>query len=79
VEEVLASYPGVKEAAVVGRPDPDLGQVPVAFLVVDSPVDEAALVAFCREQMAAFKVPREIRRVDFLPRNALGKVQKHLL
>lgn len=79
VEEVLASYPGVKEAAVAGRPDPDLGQVPVAFLVVDSPIDEAALVAFCREQMAAFKVPREIRTVDSLPRNALGKVQKHLL
>jgi malonyl-CoA/methylmalonyl-CoA synthetase len=79
VEEVLASYPGVREAAVVGRPDADLGQVPVAFLVVESPVDESALVAFCREQMAAFKVPREIRTVESLPRNALGKVQKHLL
>ena len=79
VEEVLACYPGVKEAAVVGRPDPDLGQVPVAFLVTESPVDESALVAFCREQMAAFKVPKEIRTVESLPRNALGKVQKHLL
>jgi malonyl-CoA/methylmalonyl-CoA synthetase len=79
VEEVLASYPGVREAAVAGRPDPDLGQVPVAFLVVDSPVDESALIAFCRDQMAAFKVPREIRTVESLPRNALGKVQKHLL
>jgi malonyl-CoA/methylmalonyl-CoA synthetase len=79
VEEVLASYPGVKEAAVVGRPDPDLGQVPVAFLVVESPLDESALLAFCRDQMAAFKVPREIRTVASLPRNALGKVQKHLL
>ena len=79
VEEVLVSYPGVKEAAVVGRSDPDLGQVPVAFLVVESPVDETALVAFCREQMAAFKVPKEIRTVESLPRNALGKVQKHLL
>jgi malonyl-CoA/methylmalonyl-CoA synthetase len=79
VEEVLASYPGVKEAAVVGRPDPDLGQVPVAFLVVESPVDESALIAFCRDQMAAFKVPREIRTVESLPRNALGKVQKHRL
>ncbi|MES1245577.1 MAG: AMP-binding protein [Acidobacteriota bacterium] len=79
VEEVLASYPGVKEAAVVGRPDPDLGQVPVAFLVVEGPLDESALTAFCRDQMAAFKVPREIRTVESLPRNALGKVQKHLL
>jgi malonyl-CoA/methylmalonyl-CoA synthetase len=79
VEEVLASFPGVREAAVVGRPDPDLGQVPVAFLVVESPVDESALIAFCRDQMAAFKVPREIHVVESLPRNALGKVQKHRL
>jgi malonyl-CoA/methylmalonyl-CoA synthetase len=79
VEEVLASFPGVREAAVVGRPDPDLGQVPVAFLVVESPVHESALIAFCRDQMAAFKVPREIHVVESLPRNALGKVQKHRL
>ncbi len=79
VEEVIAAFPGVKEVAVAGRPDPDLGQVPVAYLVVESPVDEAALIAFCRDQMAAFKVPREIHTVEALPRNALGKVQKHLL
>jgi malonyl-CoA/methylmalonyl-CoA synthetase len=79
VEEVLATYPGVREAAVVGRPDPDLGQVPVAFLVVEAPIDNEALIAFCRDQMAAFKVPREIHIVESLPRNALGKVQKHLL
>jgi acyl-CoA synthetase (AMP-forming)/AMP-acid ligase II len=53
--------------------------VPVAFLVVDGPLDEAALIAWCKEQIAGFKVPREIRRLDALPRNALGKVQKHLL
>jgi malonyl-CoA/methylmalonyl-CoA synthetase len=79
VEEVLASFPGVREAAVVGRPDPEWGEVPVAFLVVEIPVDESALIAFCRDQMAAFKVPREVRLVEALPRNALGKVQKHLL
>jgi malonyl-CoA/methylmalonyl-CoA synthetase len=79
VEEVLAGFPGVREAAVVGRPHPDWGEVPVAFLVADSPVDEAALIAFCKAQMAGFKVPREIRRVESLPRNALGKVEKHRL
>jgi malonyl-CoA/methylmalonyl-CoA synthetase len=79
VEEVLAGFPGVREAAVVGRPHPDWGEVPVAFLVADSPLDEAALIAFCKAQMAGFKVPREIRRVDALPRNALGKVEKHRL
>jgi malonyl-CoA/methylmalonyl-CoA synthetase len=79
VEEVLASFPGVREAAVVGRPHPEWGEVPVAFLVVDSPVDEAVLTSWCREQMAGFKIPQEIRYLDALPRNALGKVQKHLL
>ncbi len=82
VEEVLLGYPGVREAAVVGRPHPDFGAVPVAFLVVDpadAPLDPAALIAFAKERIAAFKVPREIRRLDSLPRNALGKVQKHLL
>jgi malonyl-CoA/methylmalonyl-CoA synthetase len=79
VEEVLAGFPGVREAAVVGRPHPDWGEVPVAFLVADPSLDEAALIAFCKAQMAGFKVPREIRRVDALPRNALGKVEKHRL
>jgi malonyl-CoA/methylmalonyl-CoA synthetase len=79
IEEVLLGFPGVREAAVAGRPHPEWGEVPVAFLVVDGPLDEAALIAWCKEQIAGFKVPREIRRLDALPRNALGKVQKHLL
>jgi malonyl-CoA/methylmalonyl-CoA synthetase len=79
VEEVLAAFPGVLEAAVAGRPHPDWGEVPVAFLVADPGLDEAALVAFCKRQMAGFKVPREIRRVEALPRNALGKVEKRRL
>ncbi len=79
VEEVLATFPGVREAAVVGRPHPDWGEVPVAFLVADSPLDTEALIAFCKSQMAGFKVPRRIETVEALPRNALGKVQKHLL
>ncbi len=79
VEEVLVSYPGIREAAVAGRPHPEWGEVPVAYLVVESAVDETELIAFCKSQMAGFKVPREIRVVDSLPRNALGKVQKHRL
>src|SRR6185436_5770137 len=79
IEEVLASFPGVREAAVVGRPHPEWGEVPMAFLVTDEPVDEAALIAFCKDRIAGFKVPRTFRVVDSLPRNALGKVQKHLL
>ena len=81
IEEVLLGFPGVEEAAVVGRPHPDFGAVPVAFLVLEpgALLDPEALIAFAKERIASFKVPREIRRVDALPRNALGKVQKHLL
>ena len=79
VEEVLAAFPGVLEAAVAGRPHPEWGEVPVAYLVADAPVDEAELIAFCKSQMAGFKVPRQIHFLPALPRNALGKVQKHLL
>jgi malonyl-CoA/methylmalonyl-CoA synthetase len=82
VEEVLASLPGVREAAVTGEPDPEWGEVPVAWLVADPaarPLDEAALIAACKRQLAGFKVPRRFRYLDALPRNALGKVQKQLL
>jgi malonyl-CoA/methylmalonyl-CoA synthetase len=79
VEEVLVTFPGVHEAAVVGRRHPEWGEVPAAFLVVEREIDEAELLTFCKSQMAGFKVPREIRFVESLPRNALGKVQKHLL
>ncbi len=79
IEEVLLTYPGVREAAVVGRKDPEWGQVPVAYLVADEGVGDADLAAFCKSQMAGFKLPRAFPRVESLPRNALGKVQKHLL
>jgi malonyl-CoA/methylmalonyl-CoA synthetase len=79
IEELLLSYPGVKEAAVAGRPHPEWGEVPVAFLVVDREIDAHELIAWSRNQLAAFKVPKTIHVVDALPRNALGKVQKHLL
>ena len=79
VEEVLLSMPGVREAAVVGMPDAARGEVPVAYLVTDAPLDPTALDAACRTQLASFKVPRAFVRVDALPRTALGKVQKHLL
>ena len=79
VEEALLACPGVREAAVVGRPDPEWGEVPIAFLVLAGPLDEAALTERLRADLAAFKLPRAFHAVDALPRNALGKVQKHLL
>jgi malonyl-CoA/methylmalonyl-CoA synthetase len=79
IEETLLSFPGVREAAVVGRPHPKWGEVPIAFLVADRPLDPPAVLAFCKDQLAGFKVPHELRFLDALPRNALGKLQKQLL
>ena len=81
VEEVLETHPGVAVVAVVGRPDPDLGEQVVAVVVPSQghlPRAEE-LIAFCRERLASFKKPRQVVFVEALPRNALGKVQKHLL
>jgi malonyl-CoA/methylmalonyl-CoA synthetase len=79
LEERLVTMPGVREAAVVGVPDPVRGEVPVAYLVSDDPPDSVALAQALRAEFASFKVPRAFVRVDALPRTALGKVQKHLL
>jgi malonyl-CoA/methylmalonyl-CoA synthetase len=77
VEEVLLEQPGVREAAVVGSPDELRGERPVAYFAGDA--DPAALEAACRRELASFKVPAAFHRLESLPRNALGKVQKHAL
>ncbi len=79
IEELLVSYPGVREAAVVGVKHAEWGEVPAAWLVCDGALDAEALVRWCRTQLAAFKVPKTIQVVESLPRNAMGKVQKNLL
>ncbi|MCB9383706.1 MAG: AMP-binding protein [Bryobacterales bacterium] len=79
VEEFLTKLPGVREAAVTGVEDRLKGERPLAFVVVEPGCDLAALGAACREGLASFKVPKDFVAVDALPRNALGKVQKHLL
>jgi malonyl-CoA/methylmalonyl-CoA synthetase len=79
IEELLLEQPGVREAAVVGVPDERRGEVPVAYVVADAAPDADALREACARSLASFKVPRAFVRVATLPRNALGKVQKHLL
>jgi malonyl-CoA/methylmalonyl-CoA synthetase len=79
IEELLLEQPGVREAAVIGAPDERRGEVPVAYVVVDSTVDVEGLRERCARSLASFKAPRAIVRVDALPRNAMGKLQKHLL
>ncbi len=81
IEDVLATHPGVAEVAVLGVPDADFGEQVVAVIVPregDAPSAEE-IVAFCRERVAAYKKPRRVLFVEALPRNALGKVQKHHL
>jgi len=71
-------HPQVREASVVGRPDPEWGEVVVAF-VVAAGVDAAALDALCLEHIARFKRPKLYRFVDALPKNNYGKVLKTAL
>lgn len=79
VENVLAEHPDIGQAAVIGIPDARLGEVCMAVVVLVRPLEEAALIAWCRERMANFKVPRRVAFVSELPRNASGKVLKFLL
>ena len=81
VEQVLARLDGVAESAVIGTPDPRLGEVGQAF-VVPRPghvLEAADVLAFCRERLAGYKVPRRVEFRDTLPRNPSGKVLKRLL
>ena len=74
IEAVLDAVDGVEESAVVGAPDPDLGESVVAAIVGDP--DESALRAACDAALARFKHPRRYITLETLPRNAMGKVQK---
>jgi malonyl-CoA/methylmalonyl-CoA synthetase len=84
IEEFLSEQPEIAEAAVVGEADRVRGEIPVAYVVIREGAGAAAAIASslearCRDKLASFKVPRRFEAVDKLPRNALGKVQKHLL
>ena len=81
VEEVLYTHPAVKECAVVGLPDEVKGESVAAFIVPAGgvPVDAEQIEAFCRERMAAYKVPRRIALVDAVPKSPTGKILKRVL
>jgi len=82
VEQTLARMPGVRDVAVVGVPDERMGEVGRAFVVTatdSARVSEAEVIAFARERLANFKVPRSVVVVEALPRNPSGKVLKNEL
>jgi O-succinylbenzoic acid--CoA ligase len=79
VEAVLLGHPGVAECAVVGAPDPEFGERPVAFVVLDETTDAPepnALHAHCEPRLAGYKRPLRFEIVDTLPRTAAGKVRR---
>ena len=81
VEQALLAHPGVARVAVVGVPDERRGEVGLAFVVrrPGVPVDEVALLEHCRERLARFKVPAEVRFTEELPHAALEKVRRSAL
>jgi long-chain acyl-CoA synthetase len=78
IEEIIYQFPGVKEAAVIGKPDARRGEQPVAFVAPNdgTSLDSKALQQFLRRRLADYKVPRKILQMEALPRNATGKILK---
>ena len=74
VEEALLTHPGVKEVSVIGRPDPDWGEIVVAYVVGETTAQE--LDDICVETIARFKRPKDYIFLDALPKNNYGKILK---
>jgi malonyl-CoA/methylmalonyl-CoA synthetase len=80
IEGVIDDMAGVKESAVIGVDHADFGEVAVAVIIADGTAPTAAeVIAYCKAQLANFKVPKRVEVIEALPRNAMGKVQKNVL
>jgi long-chain acyl-CoA synthetase len=81
IEEVVNHHPFVKDSAVVGLQDPSRGEVPICFVELKDDVawDEQDVRAFVREKLPPYKVPREFRVLEMLPRNPTGKIMRRAL
>jgi fatty-acyl-CoA synthase len=74
VEDVIAAHPAVREVVVVGLPDDKWGEAVTAFVVLREEVPAQDLISFAREQLAGYKVPKEVRFIDEVPKSAVGKL-----
>lgn len=81
IEKLLCTFEGVAEAAVVGKPDPDWGEVVVAYLVAKAgtPIDLDGIARFCQSELASYERPKYFTLLDELPKNASGKIVKQNL
>jgi len=81
IEEVLYQNPKIKEAAVIGVPDPHRGEVPKGFIVLKNAgsLSEHEIISYLKEHLALYKVPRRIEIVEELPKNSSGKILKRVL
>jgi fatty-acyl-CoA synthase len=79
VEDVLFTHPSIGDVAVVGVPDHEWGEIVAAFVQTKAATDQATLIAFCRDRLASYKVPRVWRFVEQFPRTASSKIQKFVL
>lgn len=81
IEEAIDSHPSVHASGVVGLPDPMRGEVPIAFVELKEgqAFDEKAILTWCRQRLAGYKVPGEVRCLPALPRNPTGKIMRREL
>lgn len=79
IDEVLEGHPSVKEAVAFGVPHPSWGEEVAAAVVLTAPATEKELLAYCRERLADFKVPKRLHIVDSIPRTPTGKVQRRFV
>jgi acyl-CoA synthetase (AMP-forming)/AMP-acid ligase II len=79
IDEVLEGHPAVKEAVAFGVPHPTWGEEVAAAVVLTAPATEKELLAYCRERLADFKVPKRLHFVESIPRTPTGKVQRRFV
>jgi acyl-CoA synthetase (AMP-forming)/AMP-acid ligase II len=79
VENLLGGHPAVQSAIVIGVPDERLGEVPFAYvqLKADQKVTAEEIIAYCKERVSGFKVPRHVRFVEQFPMTGSGKIKKY--